>query len=122
MRRVQMWRPWRVCVPLSNNGPARSIFSVLMAGQAVAVALEVGGHRRVGLLAVGVDAAADPAGFAEAVLREILHDALAAPAAVVEEDRLDLALDGRIERALDGLVRPGLPLDVGQMAEAGQEA
>ena len=53
--------------------------------------------RTVGLLAVRVDAAAHPPRLAEAVLRKVLHDALAAAAAVVEEDRLHVALDRRLE-------------------------
>merc|ERR1719316_2251912 len=70
--------------------------SVLVASQAVAVALQVGRHGRVGLLAVRVDAAAHPPRLAEAVLRKVLHDALAAAAAVVEEDRLHVAPDRRL--------------------------
>ena len=83
---------------------------MLVARGAVSIALEVGGDARVTLLRVRVDAAAHEASRVEAVLAEVLHDPLAAPSPVVHKDGLEGAVERRLERAVNGLRRPCLPV------------
>mmetsp|Transcript_53407 Transcript_53407/g.116443 ORF Transcript_53407/g.116443 Transcript_53407/m.116443 type:complete len:244 (+) Transcript_53407:197-928(+) len=82
--------------------------SVLVAGEAVAVRLEVDRNARVRLLSVGVDAALEESRAREAVLAEVLGDALGAAAAVVDENNLAIAT--QLPFAINLERRPCLPL------------
>jgi len=90
-----------------------------MAGEAVAIALEVGWHTWVGLFSVGVDTATQETSSHKSLLCQVLHEALATAAAMVHEDDLAISGDGRLQRVFNRFFRPLLPLVVRQMAEGG---